>query len=128
MKNGYVTLLSVLVVSVVGVAVTLSLLVLGLDAARNSFVVEQTYQAKGLAHACAERALQEIQENTTYTGSDTLSIGQGSCSYIVTDTGGDTRNIEASGAVDSLIQRVEIDVDGLDPVITISSWQEVADF
>ena len=128
MKRGYVTLLSVLIVGAVGTAVTVSLLFLGLTASRTSFVVEQAAQARMLADACAEEALQQIRSSTAYTGTAGLSLGQGSCTYTVVSTGGENRTITASGIVGTVTRRTEVLVSAINPSITISSWQEVASF
>jgi len=126
--GGYVALLSVLVVGAIGLSIAVTLLVLGVGSARTSFSEEQANQARGLADACAEDALQEIRDSTTFTGSGGFSLGQGTCSYTVTNTGGQARNIEASGTVDNVTRKVEIDIDQINPTINITSWQEVADF
>ena len=127
-KQGYSILLIIVVVSAVAVAITTSLLLLGIDSSRTSFAQEQSYQARSLANACAEEALQQIRNMTAYTGSGTISLGQGSCDYLVTNTGGLNRNIRASSTVGTIIRKVEIDIDAIEPDINIVSWQEKADF
>jgi len=68
-KKGYVVLLSILIVGAVGMAVTVSLLLLGLGSSRTSFAYEQSGYAKSLASACAEEALQQVRDSTSFTGS-----------------------------------------------------------
>ena len=46
--NGFITLVSVLVVGAVGVAIALSLILIGLGSSRTSIAVEQSNQAKAL--------------------------------------------------------------------------------
>lgn len=128
MNRGYITLISVLVVGAVGVTITISLILLGLSSSRTSFAVEQSGQAKALANACAEEALQEIRDSTPYTGSDNLTLGQGNCTYTVTSQGGQDRTITATGTVDTIVRKVEIVIDKINPTIEVVSWQEVADF
>lgn len=126
--HGYVTLLSVLVVGAIGTAVVTTLLLLGLSSSRTSFSYEQQEQAQGLADACTEDALQEIRDNTSYVGSGGFSAGQGSCTFTVTSQGGENRTIEATGTVDTVVRKVEVVISAINPTITISSWQNVADF
>ena len=114
--------------SAVGVAITLSLILLGLGASRTSFAYEQSGQAKGLAHACAEEALQRIRDSTPFVGSDTLTFGIGTCSYTVTSQGPQNRTITSSGTVGSIIRKVRIIINKINPTIKVVSWQEVADF
>ena len=127
-QNGFITLTSVLVVGAVGVAIATSLILLGLGSSRTSFAVEQSNQAKGLANACAEEALQQIRDSTPFTGSGNLTLGQGICTYTVTNQGGQNRTITSSGTVGSIIRKVKIIIDKISPTIQVVSWQEAADF
>ena len=127
-NDGYITLVSVLVVGAVGVAIATSLILLGLGSSRTSFAIEQSNQAKGIANACAEEALQQIRDSTPFTGSGNLTLGQGTCAYTVTSQGGQNRTITSSGTVGSIMRKVKIIIDTINPTIQVVSWQEVADF
>ena len=126
--KGFITLISVLVVGAVGVAIATSLILLGLGSSRTSFAIEQSNQAKGIANACAEEALQQIRDSTPFTGSGNLTLGQGTCAYTVTSQGGQNRTITSSGTVGSIMRKVKIIIDTINPTIQVVSWQEVADF
>ena len=125
--KGFITLISVLVVGAVGVAIATSLILLGLGSSRTSFAIEQSNQAKGIANACAEEALQQIRDSTPFTGSGNLTLGQGICAYTVTNQGGQNRTITSSGTVGAIIRKVKIIIDKINPTIQVISWQEVAD-
>lgn len=127
-QAGYVTLLTVLIVSAVGVAIASSLLLLGLGSSRSSLSLQQSKQAGALADACVEEALQQIRFSTSYSGTATLSFGTSSCTYLVTVGGGENRNIESTGTVGAVVRRVEVDLSQINPKIVVSSWQEVASF
>lgn len=126
-NGGFVTLVSVLAIGAVGVAIAVSSLLLGVGNSRTSFAYEQSNQAKALAGACAEEALQQIRGSTPFTGSGSLSLGQGACSYTVTSQGGQDRTITASGEVGTIVRKVEVVIDSITPTIQVVSWQEVAD-
>ena len=126
-SNGFITLVSVLAMGAVGIAIALSLILLGVGNARTSFAVEQTNQAKALANACAEEALQKIKDFTPFTGSGTLTLGQGTCSYTVTSQGGQNRTITASGSVGQTIRKVKIIIDKINPFIQVVVWEEISD-
>jgi len=126
-QDGYITLISVLVVGAVGLAITTSLLLLGLGSSRTSFAVEQSNQSKALANACVEEGLQQIRDSTLFTGSGNLTLGQGTCTYTVTSQGGQNRTVTASGTVGTIVRKVTIIINGINPLITATSWQEVAD-
>lgn len=125
---GYVTLLTVLVVSAVGVAVASSLLLLGIGNARSSLALQQSKNAAALADACAEEALQQLRFSTSYSGTATLTLGSGTCSYTVIVGSGEAREVEATGTVGTVVRKVDVFVSQLTPKTVISSWQEVATF
>lgn len=126
-KPGYITLISVLVVGAVGLAITISLILLGLASSRTSLATEQSSQALSIANSCGEEALQQIRDSTPYTGSGNLTIGSATCSYTVTSQGGKNRTITAIGTVNTIVRKVKIIIDKINPTIQVVSWQEVAD-
>jgi len=127
-KKGYVALITVLITGAIGVAIATSLLLLGLGSSRTSFALEQSNQAKALANACAEEALQQIRDSTPFTGTGSLTLGQGTCGYTVVNDGGENRTVTASGTVGTVVRKIKIIVNTINPAINLTSWQEVADF
>ena len=122
--QGFITLLSVLVVGAVATAVAISLILLGLGSARTSFALQQSNQAKALANACAEEALEQIRESTPFTGSGNLSNSDGTCSYAVTSQGGQNRTLMTTGTVQMVWRKITITISNISPTITVTSWQE----
>ena len=127
-KKGYITLLMVIIVGAIGVATGVSLLLLGVGSSRASLSLDKSNQAKALANACAEQALDQIRTSPAFSGSASLTLGQGACSYTVTNLGGENRLINASGAVDEVLRKVKINLNQITPKINLTSWQEVSDF
>lgn len=127
-QKGYITLLSTLFLVAIGGVVAGSLILLGLGFSKTSFALEQSNQAKALANACSEEALEKIQESNPFSGSATLSLDGGTCIYTVTKLTGQNRTITSSGTVGTIIRKVSISIDKINPNINITSWQEVADF
>ena len=125
---GYITLISVFIVGSLGVAITLSLILIGIDSSNMSFAHQKSNQAKALANACTEEAMQQIRDSTPYTGSSTLNIGQGSCTYTVTSPGGQNRTITSTGAVANITRKVKVIINLINPTLQVVSWQEVGDF
>lgn len=125
-QNGYVALIAVLVTGAVALAVALALLTGGTDSQRATLVEQQSAQARNLAKSCAEEALVQIRSNTGFTGTGTLSLGQGSCTYTVTNAGGNNRTISTSGVVNNTTRRVNVSVTITSLSISITSWQEVS--
>ena len=127
-QSGYITLLALLIVGVIGIAITSSILLSGVGSTQYTLTGQQGALARTYVQACAEEGLQQLRDNTAFTGIGSLSFSEGACSYDVDNTGGDTRRIRASSTVDAIIRRVEVSVDALSPQITISSWEDVVSF
>lgn len=125
-ESGYIALLSVLILGAAAVAICLVLLTSGADSQRAGIVEQQSKQARALATACAEEALQQIHDNIAFAGSNTLSIGQGSCTYTVTVATGTTRTIVVSGTVGTVVRKNQVSVTIGASNITISTWQEIS--
>lgn len=125
--RGYVALVSVLIVSTIGVVVVTGVLLLGLSTSRTSFTTQQSFQAKALTDACVEEALQQIKDSIPFAGNGTLTLGQGSCVYTVTNNGAQNRSVVSVGTVGAVVRRVRVTLDKISPSINITSWQEVAD-
>lgn len=126
-QKGYVALLSVLIMGAVSLSVGLALLLQGADSQRQTLVLQQSMQARGLAQACAEEALQQMYTSNSFTGTNTMNLGQGSCTYAVTSTGGSNRTIDTSGIVNDVVRRIKIHATITTSIISVISWQEVSD-
>lgn len=125
-QKGYVALIAVLVAGAVGLAVALTLLTGGTDSQRATLATQQSVQARNLAKSCVEEALQQMRNNSSYTGTGSLTLGQGTCAYTVTNTGGNNRTINSSGTVQSTIRKIDAYVTITTLSISITSWQEVS--
>lgn len=127
-KDGYITLISVLVASTVAVSIAVTLLVIGVNASRTTAVLQATKYANTHAKSCIEEALSQVRNSSSFTGPGSIIMSQGSCDYNVTNTGGQSRLINATGIAQSAIRRLSITINSIIPIIGVSSWQEVADF
>jgi len=125
-ENGYVALIAVLITGAIVTAIGLLLLVNGNDLQRGGQAQQQSVQARGLANACGEEALQQMRDNTSFTGTNNLSFSTGTCTYTVTSTGSSTRTITASGTVSGIIRKIQVYATIGSSSISITSWQEVS--
>jgi len=125
-NSGYVALLAVLILGAAALAVGTGLLIAGTDSQRATLAAQQSQQARNLALACAEEALQQLHDNTSFTSTNTqLSIGQGTCTHTVTNTGGSNRTVDSTGTVNNIVRKVKIYATIGASSISITSWQEV---
>jgi hypothetical protein len=133
LQSGFVALLMVLIAGSIGISIAVSVVLSGLGTSKNSFALNRSDQAKGLADGCAERGLEAIRDNNNYTGTTNLALGQGNCSYTVSGTN-PNKTINATGTVGTAgttgytVRKVKVIINQIKPKINVSSWQEVADF
>jgi len=125
---GYVTLLSVLFLGALGLAVSLTLMTASIYTSKSSLVLSQSKGAQALADACAEEALRQIKATTSYTGSDTLTLWDGSCTYTVSNESGNVKLIQASGTVSNAIRKTRVRALVTGPNLSLNEWQELAAF
>lgn len=126
MQQGYVALMSVLVLGAITTAVATTLVLMGADSQRETLVVQQSAQARSLADACAEEALQQIHDNTSFAATDDLFFSPGFCTYTVTSTGANTRTISITSTVGNIVRKITVYVTISASSISITSWQEVS--
>ncbi len=127
-SQGFILLLNVLLIGVVGLTIVTSILLLGTNSSRTSFTLEQSNHAKAIANACTEEALEQIRDSTSFTGSGSLSFSQGTCSYTVTSQGGQNRTVTASSTVSTITRKVKVILSSITPTMSVTSWQELGDF
>jgi hypothetical protein len=127
-NSGFVTLISVLVIGSIATLIVLTTLFLGVDYTKSTINTMQFSQAKYVAEACTEEALQRINLLPPYAGTDTLNVGNGSCTFSVTSGVGQNKTVTSTGNVGMNTRKIYITLDVLLPTINITSWQEVADF
>lgn len=125
-QTGYIALLAILIVGAIALAISLTLLASGTDRQREVFIQQQSTQARDLASSCAEEALQLIHDTTSYTGSGSLTLGTGSCTYSVTSTGATTRSLSTTGTVGSVVRKLQVYVTIGSSSVSITSWQEIS--
>ena len=123
--DGYIALLAVLIVGAASLSIATTLLLTGSESQTATLATQQSIQARGISASCAEEALQVIHDNTAYTGTATVTIGQGNCTYVVTSTGASTRVIDVTATVNSVVRKTKVYVTRNASSITVTSWQDV---
>jgi type II secretory pathway pseudopilin PulG len=123
-RNGYITLISVLIIGIMGMSIITSLLLSGVGSSRSAIVISQSAEATVLAHSCAEEALEQIREVTAFTGAGSLELPGGTCTYEVTDEGGEARSITTTGAVGTVGRKMTLEISSIVPTIVVASWED----
>lgn len=127
-QPAYVLLISILVIGAVGLSASIYMLLSGLSATQTSVSLDASTRARSMTNACAEEALEQIRESTSFSGTGSLLIDTLTCEYEVINLGGNNREVRAWSTVNSATRKVKILIDAINPDINIASWQEVADF
>jgi hypothetical protein len=123
--DGYIALLTVLIVGAVSLAIAVGLLLLGSNSSSMFLAEQQGAQARNLASACSEEGLEIVRDNNNFIGTANLTLGQGNCSYTVTKTTTTTRTISSTGTVNDIVRKNTVYVTIGASSISVTSWQEV---
>jgi hypothetical protein len=126
--KGYIALISVILMSALGISIMLSVIASGVNAGRTDFSLQQSGGARSMASSCAEEALQRILETGTTTGVGNLTIASGTCSFLITSNNGQNITIQSTGLLGTVTSKIKVVIASTSPGITLSSWEEVADF
>ncbi len=126
--NGYIALVSVLVVGSIALASAVSLLLLGIDASRTALVNTQAASARAAANTCAEVALDKLRQDVSYQGNETITLSNGSCTIATLFQSGSSTSIQLTAEVSGLTRKSMIQTATLISQVQLESWQEVADF
>lgn len=128
-RNGYVFLLTVLIVGVIATGTAVSLMLLGWAAEQNGQLIAQSAQAFEYAQRCTERTLHNLLYDPSYAGSGTLTFDNGTCTiYTIGGHGNDERTLCSEGVSGDNIRRIEVTIARLYPSILVKSWREVLEF
>jgi hypothetical protein len=125
-NHGYVALVTVLIVAAIGISIVISGILTGIGSVRSSFVGDESLGVKSLANACAEEALEKINESS-FVGTGSLTMSTGTCTYSTASASG-TWTITSSSTIGGVVRKVKVTASSTSPSIQISSWQEVTDF
>ncbi len=124
-NEGFVALMSVLIVGAVGVIILTSLVSLGVSSVKSSISIESGNRALIIADSCAEEVLLKIREDNSFIGTEQISFEGGSCIYEVEGGGGEERTIKIEGRFENSTKRLLIIVSEINPKIIINQWSEV---
>lgn len=125
-ESGYIALISVLIIGAVSVTIATALLITGSDAQQENLARQQSMKARQAAAGCVHEALQQMHDNTAFTATNTaVTIGDTSCNYTVTNTGGSNRTIIATSTKGTVVRKIQVYVTINASSLSISSWQEM---
>ena len=122
--DGFIALISVIVMVLILLGVTASLATTGFLNRFNILEGEAKRISAGLAAGCAESARLKIARDPAYAGGEKLSIDEQSCTIVSVTHGGGESTIQSSATYRQATTNLEVVVDGEENIL---SWQEVSD-
>ena len=125
MKNknlGFIAITSVLIISAVVLAITISVSMLSLGQGQAGLALTKGEEALSFVDGCAEDALLKLRASSTYTGGN-ITRPEGTCTVTITSVGS-TYTLTVSTA-DILYKRTVRIVANKGSAITITSWKEI---
>ena len=146
MKQGFIALITILLVSAIAVIISSSILLKSITESRLSTDEESATVAWATVNACAEYALIHLASTTVsgypsttngwnnFATSSGLSVSNGANScyiYSILNNAGGTsspRQINASSTVNNFTRKLSIIVATDTPAISVTAWTDVADF
>ncbi len=125
-RNGYILLITVLIIGAIASAVLSSLLMLGISLNQVSLSVLQSNQSLATAQGCAEYGLMKLRQSPSYAGNELVMIDTNQCKILpIKGIGNNNRVLCVEGKVGDSVRRIEIVISRVLPLTSINSWQEV---
>lgn len=125
-KNGYIALITVIIISAVVLILALSLAFTSLSQKQTILGHNNSLRNYYLANACANYAILQLQKNFEYIGNETLNLDEYSCQIeSVFGTGNINRSFITSSQIGNQKKVLKIEIDQIRPVTVIKSWGEI---
>lgn len=129
MNQGFIALISIIIIGAVILAVTIGLSLRSIGETDMALSGELSNRALALADACAEDALLKLKNDLNYSGNESIIIGGESCDILaIGGSGNFNRTINTQSAVSGYTKKIKVEVPQISPAMEIASWEEVADF
>ncbi|MFH1207740.1 MAG: hypothetical protein V1668_04005 [Patescibacteria group bacterium] len=81
-QKGYIALIALVIISVVTLAIALSMNSLSITETDTGLVRQQSTQAEQAAYSCLQEAYLRLMRDGAYTGGTTLTVAPGSCTVV----------------------------------------------
>ncbi len=122
MKQGFIAITTVLVISAVALSAVATVMILGIGELQGSYSGVEAETSLALVEGCAEDALQEVHDSSTWAGG-TLVRPEGNC-IVTINSGNPNWDITVAASAGNYQRRVQI-IFSRGTSITITSWEEI---
>ncbi len=124
-EHGYALIACVLVITSMMLLAATGIARMQLTTQSSNTTLTNLLMAQALAEGCADTALLELSQDSSYTGDETITIGSDTC--IIRPVLSGPTTIETEASKNGSVYRLRIELSSTNPV-TISSWERVAEF
>jgi hypothetical protein len=122
LQEGYIAILTVLIISVVVLAVATTVSLLSIGEAQSGLALFKGEDTLTFVESCMEDALLKARNNNSYTGG-TITRPEGTCSITVSKAG-TTWTVTATTTATQYVRTVQAVVTR-GTAVTITSWKEI---
>ena len=128
-QKGYIALISVVFVSALLMLVVTSVNLTSISEIDMALKTTQAAESFYLAQACAEEVLMRLKEDAQYTGNESLEIEGAVCEVLSIEGEGNTnRTVKVFSVENDMYCRIRIEITQINPLMQITSWEEVESF
>lgn len=125
-RDGFVALVSSVIISLVAMAVVFSASFSGFFA-RNSVSANYTKEISAyLSESCVHTAMLKLQQDIDYAGNETITIGSDNCTIRAVQTSGSNKTVQTRALFERATTNYEVVIDTSN--WTVSSWKELTNF
>ena len=125
-QKGFITLVSVLIISSVALLVVVSSLTINIENIKAVTSIDSGRRARFLAESCAEIAIDNLKASNTYAGNETKILPFGQCFIsTITGTGNTNRSFQSSATYDNHNYRVSVVVQTLNPNTVVTTFDPI---
>ncbi|MBU1159761.1 hypothetical protein KKD04_01075 [Patescibacteria group bacterium] len=129
MNKGYIALISVLIIQALILAIIIGIFLRSNTETKMVLAEQLSSKSRALAEACAEYALQQLKNDSNYSGNESIIIdGSDSCDILPIETSGSDKIVKTQSAVSGYTRKIKINVIQINPEMFTSYWNEVPNF
>lgn len=125
-ENGFVVLMSTIILSAVMLAVVFSLSTSGFFTRLNLLDSENKEASFALAEACGQIAVLKLHQNSSYTGNETITVEREVCRILAKETSGSEIIIKTKSTIGGAVSNVIINLDSI--TLAVNRWREAPKF
>ncbi|PIP30120.1 hypothetical protein COU12_01720 [Candidatus Jorgensenbacteria bacterium CG10_big_fil_rev_8_21_14_0_10_54_38] len=127
-EAGFIALISMLIIGALVLVVSVGVSLRSLGEADVSSGKEMAHRALALANLCAEAGLMKVISILNYAGGESIIVDGESCDILAVEGSGNSKTLKTESTVSGYTRKLKVSISQISPAVTVSGWEEVADF